>query len=126
MNWRPSSYADAAAGVIRHRTTGEGRSYSRMGEQDHSAERIDDYIHIPLTSSPVVLVAVDPVNRFYAYRKFEYKIPIEKILVPVTFKVWLWEQPYKENEWTVISERSENPAREEEPAQEEESIQQGR
>jgi hypothetical protein len=54
-----------------------------------------------------MLVAVDPMNKFYAYRVFRYQIPLEKILVPVTFKTWQWEEPYKDGEWTFVSAQSE-------------------
>jgi hypothetical protein len=101
--WRPESWADAEAGLVRHRTTGEVRSHGLMGVQDEE----DTYVHLILTSSPVVLVAVDQMNKFYAYRVFRYEIPLETIRVPVTFKTWQWERPYKENEWTFVSAQSE-------------------
>jgi hypothetical protein len=102
VNWRPESYADAEGGLIRHRSTHEVRSHGLVGFQSE-----DDNIYITLTSSPVVLVAVDPVNRFYAYRVFRYEMPLDRIYVPVVFKVWQWEQPYREGEWTVVSAQSE-------------------
>lgn len=101
-NWWPASWADAEAGIIRHHATGEERSYSLSGEQSDE----DGYIRLTLTSSPLVLVAVDPVNKFYAWRKFQYDIPLERLFVPVTFKTY--QDPYKENEWYVASKRSEN------------------
>jgi hypothetical protein len=108
----PSSYADAEAGIIRHRTTGEGTSFNLM-----EAQGDDTYIHLTLTKSPMVLVAVDPINRIYAWRTFKYEIPLERIYVPVSFKAYQ-QTPYKENEWTVIKESDENaPPQEEDPTQ---------
>ncbi len=100
--WLPGSYADADAGIIRNTATGEVRFHSLAGTQ---AE--DNYVHLILTKSPVLLVAVDPVNRFYAWRTFEYEVPLERVLVPVVFRIYQWQQPYEDNKWRVISERSE-------------------
>jgi hypothetical protein len=100
--WRPASWADAEAGVVRHRTSGEMRSFGLSGVQGEE----DGFIHVPLTRSPVLLVAVDPVNRFYAWRTFEFKIPLERVLVPVTFRTYYNADqiPYREEEWTVMSD----------------------
>jgi hypothetical protein len=108
--WRPDSWADAEAGIVRHRTSGEVRSHGLAGVQDDA----DGYIHIPLTRSPVLLVAVDPVNRFYAWRTYEFKIPLERVLVPVTFRTYynMTQIPYREEEWTVTSFETENPPQE--------------
>lgn len=102
----PSSYADAEAGVIRNGT--QMRSYSLAGEQQD-----DTFVHLVLTKSPVLLVAIDPVNRFYAWRTFKYEIPLERIFVPVVFRTYQTE-PYKESDWMIISEASENTTQEDE------------
>ncbi len=117
MNWYPASYADAEAGLVRHRVTGEVRSHGLMGVQKSDYQSVEEsYVHLILTKSPVVLVAVDPINRIYAYRTFRFKIPLERIFVPVTFKTYQ-PGPYKENDWTIISEQSELPPGEEENPQ---------
>ncbi len=109
---RPESYADAEAGIIRHVTSGEVTSYNLSGMQQG-----DNYIYLSLTQSPMMLVAVDPVNRIYAWRTFQYEIPLERIFVPVTFKAYQ-ATPYKENEWTVVKESDENaPPADEDPAE---------
>lgn len=106
-NWAPASYADADAGVVRHLVTGEVRSFGLMGEQGE-----DGYVRMTLTRSPVVLVAVDPVNRFYAWRVFEYPLPFrEPYNLPVTFRVYNAAAEYEENEWTIV--RSEETAEQE-------------
>ncbi len=65
----------------------------------------DGYVHLVLTSSPVVLVAVDPVNRFYAWRTFRYEMPMPRMEIPVRFLLWrpTAEQPwYDDSEWRVV------------------------
>lgn len=97
LTWIPASYEDAEAGLITHRGTGEVRTHGLAGGQGD-----DTYVRLTLTRSPAMLVAVDPVNRMYAYRAFKYEIPLhEPLYVPVTFKVYQSAAPYKENEWTV-------------------------
>ena len=108
QTWIPESYSDAEAGIVRHRTSGEERSYDLWGAQSEE----DTYVHITITSSPMMLVALDPVNKMYAYRSFKYQAPIEQVVVPVTFKPYQ-QTPYKENDWIVISERDENDTGEE-------------
>ncbi len=108
---RPASYADAEAGIIRHISTGEVRSYNLSGAQGE-----DNYIHLPLTKSPMMLVAIDPVNRIYAWRTFQYEIPLERLFVPVTFKAYQ-QTPYTENLWRVVRERDEIASQEEDPGQ---------
>jgi hypothetical protein len=99
--WRPASWADAQAGVVRHRETGEMRSFGLTGVQSDE----DGFIRVTLTRSPVLLVAVDPVNSFYAWRTFEFNIPLESVLVPVTFRTYydVTQIPYRQEEWTVTS-----------------------
>ncbi len=101
----PASYADAEAGVIRRGT--QVRSHNLMGEQQD-----DTFVRLVLTKSPVLLVAVDPVNRFYAWRTFQYEIPLERLYVPVTFRTYQKDR-HKEGDWTFVSEASENATQEE-------------
>lgn len=97
--WAPASYADAEAGIIRHKGSGEIRSYSLMGEQGD-----DTYVRLIMTSSPVVLVALDPVHRLYACGAFEYMPPMNRMQFPVHFQVWKqMEEYYKEGYWTIRS-----------------------
>ncbi len=158
-DWRPGSYADAEAGLIRNIVSGEVRAHNLVGyqewgdgtgqeggSQNNAGENSggdteegdegtgeegdegtgeegpgnevggggDGFVHLTLTKSPVLLVALDPVNKFYAWRLFKYEAPLERIFVPVSFKIYQ-KDPYEENEWRVISlEREQNPAQEEE------------
>lgn len=111
--WAPASYADAEAGIVRHLTTGEVRTFGLVAEQrekDASGEDAekDGFAHLVLSRSPVVLVAVDPVNKFYAYRTFAFQLPLRAPLyVPVTFRVYNSAAAYEENKWKIASLESE-------------------
>jgi hypothetical protein len=105
--WRPASWVNAEAGLIRNVATGEVRSHDLMGGQSPE----DGYVHLTLTSSPMVLVAVDPVNKFYAWRTFKYEVPLERLYVPVSFEIY--QSSYKKYEWNVASEKSDNTPPEE-------------
>lgn len=98
--WRPRSFAEAEAGIINRRGSDEVRSYSLVGEQGE-----DTFVHLTMTSSPVMLVAVDPLNRFYAYGVFEYEIPLPRLEIVLPINGWLDKEPYKEAYWTVINEK---------------------
>jgi hypothetical protein len=100
-SWRPGSYADAEAGLVRHRVSGEVRSHGLVG---HQSDLEPYYITLTVSSSPMLIVVVDSINKFYAYRVFKYTMPLERILVPITFKVWQGEKPYRESEWTIVGE----------------------
>jgi hypothetical protein len=106
-NWRPLSYADAEAGIITNKYTGEVRSTEFFREQ---AE--DSYIYLPLTSSPVVLVAVNEYDKYYAWRAFKYESPMPRIVISVMFdlKKSTAENPYfkdSSNGWIVTAEQFE-------------------
>ncbi len=103
QNWRPMSYADADAGIVTHRETGQTMARGLAAGQGE-----DTFVHIALTRSPVLLVAVDPLNRMYGWRTFKYQMPLETIRIPVSFQKWRETEPhYKEYEWTMVGEASE-------------------
>lgn len=102
--WAPESYADADAGIIRNMDSGAARSHGLMAEQAEGSETVD----MTLSNSPVILVAVDPINRLYAYRYFEYKPPLrQEVLMTLRFLLWKPEARYVDSYWTVVNENME-------------------
>lgn len=97
-NWAPRSYAEAEAGIIRHAATGQARSHDFAREQGE-----DTFIRFTLSRSPVLLVAVDPINRFYAWRKFEYPVPIETMNIVLRFLLWRTEARYTDSLWNIVN-----------------------
>jgi hypothetical protein len=104
-NWRPASYTDAEAGILTNIRTREVRTTGFFREQDD-----DGNIRMTFSSSPVVLVAVDAMNRYYAWRVFNFEIPFNYAEFPVRFQLYkstLETPEYIDLQWTVTSEKYE-------------------
>lgn len=97
-NWAPQSYAEAEAGIIRNIVTGEARSHDFAREQDE-----DTFIRFTLSSSPVLLLAVDPVNRFYAWREFEYPVPMASMTIVLRFQLYRTEARFVDLKWNIVN-----------------------
>lgn len=82
-DWRPMSYSDAEAGVVTNEKTGKKRYAGFYREQGD-----DSYVRLPLTSSPALLVAVNEMDGQYAWRSFEYDVPMPRIEIPLRFMLW--------------------------------------
>ena len=95
-NWAPLSYADAASGTVRNIETGEILPYSLMGNQSD-----DTYVHMALSRSPVLLVAVDRYNEYYAWRSFEYKVPLNGPIT-MTLLFLLYQADPSNSHWKVV------------------------
>jgi hypothetical protein len=106
--WEASSWEDADAGIITNIKTGERRSFEFLVAQPEielaEGEELKDedtYIHLYLTRSPVFLVAVDPLNRFYAYRSLEMPKPMP--WMRLTLMIRIWKEREKFLDWTITS-----------------------
>jgi hypothetical protein len=106
--WEAASWEDADAGIITNIKTGERRSFEFLVEQPEielaEGEELNDedtYIHLALTRSFVFLVAVDPLNRFYAYRPLEMPKPMP--WMRLTLMIRTWKEREKWLDWTVTS-----------------------
>jgi hypothetical protein len=106
--WEAASWEDADAGIITNVRTGERRSFEFLASQPEvelaEGEVLKDedtYIHLWLTRSPVFLVAVDPLNRFYAYRSLEMPKPMP--WMRLTLMIRTWKEREKWLDWNVVS-----------------------
>ncbi|MDR0906994.1 MAG: hypothetical protein LBM63_00055 [Rikenellaceae bacterium] len=106
--WEASSWEDADAGIITNTRTGERRSFEFLATQPEielaEGEQVKDeetYIHLTLTRSDVFLVAVDPINRFWAYRPLEMPKPMP--WMRLTLMIRTWREREKWLDWTVTS-----------------------
>jgi hypothetical protein len=115
--WEAASWEDADAGIITNIRTGERRSFEFLAEQPQielaEGEELKDedtYIHLTLTRTEVFLVAVDPINRFWAYRPLEMPKPMP--WMRLTLMIRLWKEREKWLDWTVTSADYVKPAAE--------------
>lgn len=108
-DWQCLSWDDADAGIITNRRTGETRSFEFLAEQPDfevaEGEEVNDpdtYIHFDFTRSDVFLLAVDPLNRFFAYRYIFIPKPMPRM--QITLMMLLWQTgTYKYLEWTIVN-----------------------
>lgn len=118
--WYVASYDDADAGIFTNKKTGERRSYSFMAEQpdieDIGEDETETYVRFIFSRSPVLLVAVDPMNHFYAYRVLLVPTPMPDMQVTVRFVLWKPEVSFKDSDWVVV-----NGKKQEEQAEEDDS-----
>jgi hypothetical protein len=104
-DWRPLSYSDAESGILTNIKTGEVRTTGFFREQDE-----DHFIRMTLSSSPVVLVAVNAMDRYYAWRVFNYEIPMPHVEIVLRFllnKSTAETPEYRDSLWSVVAEKYE-------------------
>ena len=97
--WTVASYADASQGIFSDTESAEQRSYSLSSVQDQ-----DGNIVFRFTSSPLVLVVVDPTYGIYAWRSVTLTDNLWNLIVPVRFRPWRTDYTYTESKWTVVNE----------------------
>lgn len=102
--WTVASYADALAGRLTDKRTGAEGPRPVEG----ALMRIDsveiDLVSMHVERSPVVLVAVDPVNRLYGYRQLELGENLSPLWVSVVFRPWRLMRKYVDGAWRMVNE----------------------
>ena len=63
-----------------------------------------DLVSMHVERSPVVLVAVDPVNRLYGYRQLELGENLSPLWVSVVFRPWRLMRKYVDGAWRMVNE----------------------
>ncbi len=102
LQWRPGSYAEAEAGIVRSTITDEVRSYGLaaiQGGGDSDDVLLQEQIRLVVTRAPVLIVVVDPVNKIYGWRVIDYDVPMPRLDIELAFKLWQ-PTPYTDLEWT--------------------------
>lgn len=110
--WHVTSYGNAEAGIIEHKVTGELRGHDFAQGQDET----DAKVRFRFTRPTVLMVAVDPINKLYAWRQFNIPENFPLLYADVRFIIWrsLTTFEYKEQGWTVVNEALRNAEEEEE------------
>lgn len=99
LDWRIASWEDALAGRITNKTTGEVRSAPDVLGEFNSSD--DFQVSIEINQKLSMVVAVDPVLKVYAYRKYELPVNLDR----VEAKLYLssWKRNHTNSGWWVVN-----------------------
>lgn len=99
VEWRIASWEDAMAGRITNKTTGEVLSAPDvLGEFNSTA---DFQMSIELNQKISMVVAVNPEQRMYAYRKYE--LPVNLNRVKAKLYMASWKRSHSNAGWWVVN-----------------------
>lgn len=101
--WRPASYADAAAGVLTSRRDPSlTRSDGTPGGEYRADSIFQPLLSTPVDGNPVLLVAADTAARIYGWRAVDVPENLPRIHLSVCFRPWRGN--YRDGEWTMTNE----------------------
>ena len=101
MDWKIESYDDAVAGRLKHKTN----TAKRKDSPDFKAYAEDTGLFgMTIKGSPLMVVAVDRVNKLYAYTKQEPDFEGQEPVWKVVFRPWKREKVSMDNGWCVVNE----------------------
>lgn len=102
--WTIASYEDALNGVLTRKGTDETGVTPVKGV----VMRVDsvnmDLLSMHVSSSPVVVVAVDTENKLYGYRQQELGENLPQLYTSVIFRPWKQLKKYVDGTWRMINE----------------------
>lgn len=94
-----ASYDDALEGIITSKVDGSKKSYDLIGDKVDQGQ-----LEFLLTSMPVMLVVVDPVEKLYAWRHAQIAANLPIMNVPVFFRPWKESSLYIDTRWNMVNE----------------------
>ena len=99
-----ASYEDALNGVIARKDDLSDRIASPVAAAEPCVrEGTVGWVQMPLSAETQMVVAVDPVNRVYAYTQQELDVNLPNLYVSLIFKPWKGFS-YKEGNWSFYNE----------------------
>ena len=99
-----ASYEDARNGVIARMDDLSDRIASPVAAAEPCVrEGTVGWVQMPLSAETQMVVAVDPVNRVYAYTQQELDVNLPNLYVSLIFKPWKGFS-YKEGNWSFYNE----------------------
>ena len=116
MTWTIASYEDALNGVL----TRKGSDERGVAPVDGAVIRVDsvemDLLSMHVSSTPVIVVAVDTENKLYGYRQQDLGENLPQLYTSVIFRPWKQLKKYVDGSWRMINEfYVETPIEPEEP-----------
>ena len=117
--WTVASYDDALEGVLTSRRAAGERMDDPVAVSAPCPPSADfpnsmDWIAMHTDRSSLLVVAVDPRYRLYAYRQQSFAENLSPYYVSINFRPW--RESYAENGWTVINEFYSDPDAPADPA----------
>lgn len=102
--WTVASYEDALNGILTRKGTDE-RGVPPVQGVLYRLDSIDmDLQLMRVSSTPVVVVAVDPENRLYGYRQQELGENLPRLFTSVVFRPWKRMKKYVDGTWRMFNE----------------------
>ena len=104
MIWTIASYEDALNGVLTRKGSGE-RGVAPVNGVAIRVDSVDmDLLSMHVSSSPVIIVAVDTENRLYGYRQQDLGENLPQLYTSVIFRPWKELKKYVDGSWRMINE----------------------
>ena len=104
MTWTIASYEDALNGVL----TRKGSDERGVAPADGAVIRVDsvemDLLSMHVSSTPVIVVAVDTENKLYGYRQQDLGENLPQLYTSVIFRPWKQLKKYVDGSWRMINE----------------------
>lgn len=103
--WTVASYDDALAGILTSRSDPALKNATPIATAEpFEMEGAEGWIHMQLSSESQFVLAVDPVDRLYAYTQQTLGENLPDLYVSLPFKPWKEGNFYKEGNWLYFNE----------------------
>lgn len=110
VSWTVASYDDALAGVITSKSDPSVKqSVPLAASQPYVFEGVEGWISLALNRERQMIVAVDPVDRLYAYTDQSIGVNLSPLYVSLVFQPWKQTVSYKNGTWSIYNEFYEPP-----------------
>jgi len=101
--WTVASYENARNGILTARNGSETRTGIR-GERYGEDSIRTPMLRMHLERNPVILLAVDTVQRLYGFRAQELGENLSPLYVSVVFRPWRQMRLYEDGAWIMIND----------------------
>ncbi len=110
VSWTVASYDDALAGVITSKSDPSVKqSVPLAASQPYVFEGVEGWISLALNRERQMIVAVDPVDRLYAYTDQSIGVNLSPLYVSLVCQPWKHTVSYKNGTWSIYNEFYEPP-----------------
>ena len=104
LTWTIASYEDALNGVLTRKESGERGVAPVAGELILVDSVATEVLSMQVSSTPVILVAVDTENRLYGYRQQDLGENLSPLYTSVIFRPWKLMKKYVDGSWRMFND----------------------